>query len=261
MDKFCFNPFISDTHYMWLYIYVTFLNVCVFNTSFVYKMLLPCLVPRIIQSIHLLTHELNSHTNRVCNHNSCANVVISTISSFMYETPFASCVFAKKLIHHTHHQYPTEYGKDFTYYYTIAKNSYIAMLKCFTTPESEFISSIYLCKKKSIAISFLLRSIMMLLVIQQTNFYNLAVSMVIIRLSIMIFYFNAFFKQHTDVELNVVPYGMNWPPLPIDIFTGLLFGRLSIEEGYGHEIHHKFPTLKPRYYNAIPTYTQSGVKL
>ena len=102
---------------------------------------------------------------------------------------------------------------------------------------------------------------MMFLVIQQTNIYNLAVSILIVRISIMIFYFNAFYKQHTDIELNVVPYGMNWPPLQSDNIASLLFGRLSVEEGYGHEVHHKFPTLKPRYYNAIPTYTQSGRKL
>ena len=246
---------------MWLYIYIATLNICVFNTGYFYKLLLPCLVPRIIQSIHLLTHELNSHTNSVCNHNDYTNVIISIISSFMYETPFTSCIYVKKIIHHTHHQYPTQYGEDYTYFYTVANNSYTAICKCFLTPESEFISSLYLCDNKSVCFSAIIRLFMMGLVIRQTSIYNLTITLLVVRLSIMAFYFIAFHKQHMDIDLNIIPLGMNWRPLPIDIISSLLFGRLSIEEGYGHEIHHKFPTMKPRYYNATPTYTQSGIKL
>jgi len=179
----------------------------------------------------------------------------------MYETPFTSCVYAKKIIHHTHHLYPTQYGKDYTYYYTVAPSSYIAILKCGTTPESEFISSFYLCDNKLVGLSTLIRLTMMILLIQQTDIYNVMYSILIIRITIMFFYYFAFHKQHTDIDLNILPLGMNWQPYPTDIITGLLFGRLSIEEGYGHEIHHQFPTLKPRYYNAVPTYTQNGIKL
>ena len=179
----------------------------------------------------------------------------------MCETPFTSCVHVKKAVHRTHHMYPTEAGKDHSYYYTIASNPWMAMLRCLTTPESEFLSSFYLCDGRSVAMSVVIRLAIISLVAYQTGLFNLLVSMILIRVSIMIFYFVAFYMQHTDVSHDIVPLGMNWQPTTVDILKIIYFGALSVEEGYGHEVHHTSPTLKPRYYNAIPTHTQNRTRL
>ncbi len=252
----------SDTHYSYLYIYVFLLNVCVYREEMICKLIIVCLVPRIIQAIHLLTHETNSHTNRYCNHKSIANVALSTWSSFMYENIFTSCVYVKKMVHHTHHLYPTNKELDYTYYYTVANSFGEAIFKCGTTPESEFVSSLYLCDIGNVALSVVVRALLMYSLVKYTSVSNLLVSALAARIPITLFYYNAFHKQHTDIDGKIIPLGMNWEPQYfIDVLNSLLFGRLGVEEGYGHEMHHKFPTMKPRFYNAVPTHTMSGVKL
>jgi hypothetical protein len=256
-DSFIINPMSSETHYMWLYIYVFGLNVCIWQTNWMYKFLIPCIIPRILQTLHGLSHERNSHTKKYCNHKHWVNIILSTLLSFKYETIFTSCVYSTSRIHSSHHKFPTVKGKDLSYYYTVApRNSILAFAKCFSTPESEFISSFQVSKKLPIFISTLVRAGLITALVAKNGIADVMLSWILIRVTIMMFFFNAFHAQHVDWDNNLVPLGMNWKPTNVDFLNSLLFGKLSVEEGHGHEIHHTHPTIKPRFYFATSTHGQ-----
>ena len=254
-DKIKFSPFSSETHDIWLFIYIGTLYWIIVSTNMYIKLLLVCLVPRIQQAIHILTHEPNSFINRICHHNSLFGILMSTILAYTHEGIFTTDVVYQKLIHNTHHVWPTDKNKDYTYAYTVAPYKSIeARIRGFFQPEIEFAASVKFFPSIPTLVSMVIRVLVTGLLIKRGYLVNLLVSSAIIRLTRGIFYYQAFHIQHVESDGTTSPLGKNFKPNKYGSLRALVIGQLSVSEAYGHRIHHTYSTKKPRDYNAVPTH-------
>lgn len=255
MDSFKINPLCSETHSYWLMIYVLFFNLLAFipmqNENIIFLIFLIFLIPRIQQSIHVLTHDKLSLISKYCNHNDNINIILSNMLSFNFESLLSSDVYVQKYVHNTHHLHPVAENKDLSYKYTKAPyKSQQAYFQCFFQPEIEFIETLDRFNFKPILIGVLYRLFMFLLLFNFTSYTNFVLVISLSRITRMMFYFNAFHVQHISIDDKINHLGINAEPSNFDIIDSIIFGRLSVEETYGHVIHHTNSQIKPRYYLA-----------
>jgi len=256
MDNFIIHPLRSETHSYWLMIYILFLNLLAFipiqNEHIILLMFIIFLIPRIQQSIHVLTHDKLSLISKYCNHNDNLNILLSNVLSFSFESLLSCDVYVQKYVHNTHHLHPVVENKDLSYKYTKAPyKSHQAYFQCFFQPEIEFIETLDKFNYKPIIIGVLYRLFMFLLLFNFTSHTNFVLVITLSRITRMMFYFNAFHLQHITMNDEINPLGINVTPSQFDIIDSIIFGRLSVEETYGHVIHHTNSQIKPRYYLQI----------
>lgn len=253
MDKFVLNPFSSETHSLWLIIYILFLNFIVFFASFKYIILMICLIPRIQQSIHVLTHDRLSLISLYCNHDDYFSVLLSNMLSFSFESILSSDIYVQKYIHNTHHMNPVVLNKDLSYKYTVASyRSFQAYFQCFFQPEIEFIETINKIDWIANFIGILYRTLIYVLLYNYTGYLNFFSVITMSRIVRMFFYFNASHFQHIDPNNDINQSGrINERSPQLQFILSIIFGKLSIEEGYGHYIHHNNSQIKSRYYSEI----------
>jgi hypothetical protein len=260
MDKFKLNPLSSETHSYWLIIYILFINLFAFisNEYIMSLIFIIFLVPRIQQSIHILTHDKLSLITKYCNHRNILNIILCNILSFSFESLLSCDVYVQKYIHNTHHLCPVVENKDLSYKYTKAPyKSLQGYFQCFFQPEIEFIETLDKIYYKPIMIGLVYRLFMFLLLFNFTSYINFVLVITLSRITRMMFYFNAFHIQHMTVNNEINPFGVNIIPSKFDIIYSIIFGKLSVEENYGHVIHHKNSQIKPREYLEIIEKTNS----
>jgi hypothetical protein len=237
---------------------------CMFANSYLIKLFIIPLFPRITNTIHTLIHEPTSIINKICNHTSIIAIVTSTILNFSFESLFSSDIVSTKMIHNSHHAYPTIKGKDYSYNYTIAPyRSFEAKIRAFCQPEFEFISSLNFVSHEIILFQILFRIFMFCLLFRTCEYSHVLFGIFIQRLIRGVFYYRAFHLAHMDSDGETLPKGMNWEPQStfLTFINTLLIGRLSIEEGWGHAVHHTHSTKKSRFYEPTPTHTYGGNRL
>ena len=254
-EPFRLSPFVSDTHDAWLLLYIAsqYPLLCCPPAG---RLLMVCLVPRIQNAIHSLTHEPGSLTNALCHHRSAVGLLCSTLLAFSFESLFTADVVYQRRIHATHHAYSMVEGKDLSLGYTAAPyKSARACVQCFFQPEIEFCGSLQLAASLSpIMCAFGVRAAI-LVFLSAVGLTRPALELAVIsRFTRMLFYLVSFHLQHVEPDGTLVAEGKNFRPHAFDWLHSLLFGRLGIEEGYGHRTHHAQPALKARAYNATPTH-------